>query len=141
MPVRVCDMTPLYDAKVLARPPEPLQHVSHEPRYAVRRRLHDRSQNQSLLRLRPHAAGNRPLGTNAERRTARADGRAAGPHPRGRIAGAAGGRNARVSRVVEAVSIALHARCNLSPPAGRGRIASTDAIRVTGYPSNDTHHP
>ncbi len=40
-----------------------IRHYSnHEPRNAVHRSLPDRPQNQSLLRLRTHAAGNRALG-------------------------------------------------------------------------------
>src|SRR3954447_14076564 len=80
MPVRGCDMT------ALAYPPEPLQHRDHEPSHAVHRRLHDRSQDQSLPWLRPHAAGDRALGPDAGRRTARIDGRTARTDTRGWIA-------------------------------------------------------
>src|SRR5690349_20044285 len=93
MPERGCDMISL------ALPPEDPQQQAYEPRYAVHRRLHDRSQDQSLLRLRPDLAGDRTLGADDSRRAARADGRAAGADGCGRAAVDVGTRPARVIRL------------------------------------------
>src|SRR3569833_1666219 len=77
MPVRGCDMT------ALAYPPKRLQHTDHAPSHALHCRLFVRSQDQSLLWLRPHAAGDRAQGRNAGRPTARAEGRTARTDARG----------------------------------------------------------
>jgi len=55
-----------------------------EQRIAVHRRLYHRSQIQPLLRLRTHAAGDRALVADGQRRAARSDGAVAGAHGRGR---------------------------------------------------------
>src|SRR6185437_11750439 len=51
-----------------------------EQRIAVHRRLHHRSQNQPLLRLRTHAAGDCALVADGQRRAARGDGAVAAAH-------------------------------------------------------------
>ena len=52
----------------------------HEPRNTVHRSLHDRSQDQPLLRLRTHAAGDRALAPDGQRGTAGDHGAVAGAH-------------------------------------------------------------
>src|SRR3954452_2587680 len=92
MPERDCEMI------ALAQWWQNLSELRHERGYALHRRLHDRPEEQPLLRLRPHAAGDRALGPHVARRAARAEGRAACPYARRRPAGT--GATARLSTSV-----------------------------------------
>src|SRR3569832_720197 len=102
-----------YDMIVLALASEDPQHDIHESRYAVHRRLHDRPQDLSLLRLRPHAAGDRALGQNHKRRAARADEGAAEAHARGRAAADVGGQEARLIHLSDILAVPPRTRFNL----------------------------
>ena len=57
-----------------------LHYSQNEPRNAVHRSLPDGPQDQPLLRVRTHAAGNRGLAPHGQRRAARRDGAVAGTH-------------------------------------------------------------
>ena len=65
---------------MLADMPDDPPLCPHEQRNAVRRRLHDRSEDQAVLRLRPDLAGDRALARHGEHGTARGDGAVAGTH-------------------------------------------------------------
>src|SRR5437899_8830742 len=71
---------------MLAEMPDDPSLCRNEQRNAVRRRLHDRSQDETVLRLRPHAAGDRTLARDGKYGAARTHGDAAGTHDGSRIA-------------------------------------------------------
>src|SRR5689334_25407934 len=98
----------------LALPPRDQQQQAYEPRYAMHRRLHDRSRDQSLFRLRPDFAGDRTLGTDDSRGAARADGRAAGADGRSRAAADVGARQTRVIGVTTVISVSPRTQFNLA---------------------------
>lgn len=70
-----------------------------EQRNAVRRRLHDRSRDQAVLRLRPNAAGSRALAHHGECGTSRTDGAVAGAYGRRRFAADCGIVEALLTRL------------------------------------------
>ena len=64
----------------LAQATETISLSFNEQRNAVYRSLHDGPQNQTLLRLRTHVAGDRALASDGQRRAVGRDGRLAGAH-------------------------------------------------------------